>query len=120
MAAVEWPDLSRCSARVLLWDDEGHPKAILMENADGAQGASIARCLGEQDDGRAATLLELGDSIGDELKMSGFATGTNMSDHYSTILPSRHGFDMLGSHFDQQVARIIRMHTPPVRVYPCT
>ena len=109
MAAVEWPDLSGCAARVLLRDDEGHPKAILLENADGAQGAEIARCLGEQDNGKAAKLLELGNSIGDELKMSGFATGTNMGDHYATVLPSRLGFDMLDPHFDQQYARHLDM-----------
>jgi hypothetical protein len=98
------PDISKCVARVLLSDDEGHPKAILLENADGAHGALVARCLGEQDCGNAARLLRLGNSIGDETRMSGFATGTNMKDHYETVLPSRPAFDMLGPRFDQQVA----------------
>ena len=101
--------MSRCPARVLLsaHDKKGHvhPKAVLLENADGAYGAKIARCLGEQDGGKAARLLKLGRDMmsGDMLRMSGFATGNNMSDHYSTVLPSRDGFDMLGPHFDQQV-----------------
>jgi hypothetical protein len=37
------------------------------------------------------------------LKMAGFASGTNMTDIYETILPSRRAFQLLGPHFDQQV-----------------
>jgi len=112
--------------KVLLADRKGHPKAILLENADGARGAEIARRLGAQDGGRAAQLLELGkpmDSMdlasGDSLKMSGFATGNNMSDHYTTVLPSRHGFDRLGPRFDQLYAQHLDMEPLFEQVRDC-
>lgn len=102
----------RNGARVLLEDGKG-AKAILLPNADGAHGAEIARRLGAQDGGRAAQLLELGKPMdlrsGDSLHMSGFATGNNMSDHYTTVLPSRQGFNLLGSRFDLQYAQHLDM-----------